>query len=271
MADENDVTEVTDDAVVTSDDGPQDAPQLTEIEEVAADMGWTPKDQWKGDPDAWKPAKDYVRATRDVNKSLKSDLKQLQRQVEGISRATASMTERAIAEARSEWESKLEQAVEDGDKQGVKAAQAELTKLERATPQPDMPPEAQDFAERHSSWFGKDREATEYAAKRADYYAAQGLSPARQLKAVEKDMRDLFPELFDGEPAEQRKAPKPPASVGEPQRTVRTQTREKGYATLPPEARKACDAWVASNQHRGSFVSKEAWAKSYYEQEAANG
>lgn len=270
MADENDVAEVTDEAVVASEET-QDAPQLTEIEEVAVDMGWTPKDQWKGDPDAWKPAKDYVRATRDVNKSLKSDLKQLQRQVEGISRATATMTERAIAEARQEWESKLDQAVEDGDKAGVKAAQAELSKLERVQPQADMPPEAQDFVERHASWFGKDREATEYAAKRADHYAAQGLSPARQLKAVEKDMRDLFPELFQDEQTEPRKAPKPPAAVGEPQRTVRAQTREKGYATLPPEARKACDAWVENNKHRGSFVSKDAWAKSYYEQEAANG
>jgi hypothetical protein len=266
MADENGAPEGADDDVVVSVED-NDAPQLTEIEELASDMGWTPQDAWKGDPDAWKPAKDYVRATRDVNRSLKDSLKRVERQIEGITRTTAAMTDRAVEEARTKWEAELERAVDDGDKAAAKEASAQLRRIEANVSAPEGSPEGEDFAAKHSSWFGKDKEATAYAVNRAEHYASQGLSPARQLAAVEREMKNTFPELFEEEKPQRRQP-----AVGEPQRTTRTTPREKGYATLPPEARKACDAWVEGNKHRGAFVTKEAWSKQFYEtQEAANG
>jgi len=33
------------------------------LEDVAARMGWSPRDQWKGDPDKWKPASEFVSST----------------------------------------------------------------------------------------------------------------------------------------------------------------------------------------------------------------
>ncbi len=36
------------------------APQYTEIEQQAMDQGWTPKDQWDGDPGKWRDAATYI-------------------------------------------------------------------------------------------------------------------------------------------------------------------------------------------------------------------
>lgn len=270
MADENDTADAVDESIVAPDaaDEANEPVELSEVEQLASEMGWTPKDQWTKDESDWKPAKDFLIATKDINRSLSRDVKDLKKQVDRISSTSAAMTERAIAEARSKWEAQLDQAVDDGDKEAVKKANAELAKLDKAVT-PDLAPEGQDFAEKHASWFGKDTEATNYAVNRAGYYADQGLSPARQLKAVEKDMREMFPDLL--EPEKQPQKPQP--SVAAPTtRAARPAPREKGYATLPPEARKACDAWVKANAHRGAYATKDTWASSYYEdQEAANG
>lgn len=243
--------------------------ELTEVETIATELGWKPEADWKGDKAEWRPAADFMRSKAEVGRSLKKTVRNLERQVEGISRASATMTERAVEEARQHWEAQHDLAVEEGDKAGAKKASQELAKLENQTV--DIPPEAQDFAQRHAAWFHKDTEATTYAITRADHYAKQGLSPARQLAAVEKDMRGLFPDLFE-EP-EVKPAGKAPPAVGAPQRTARPVAREKGYATLPPEARKACDAYVGRNGTRFANMTetqvRDQWAKDFYEDQEA--
>lgn len=245
------------------DQGEQQEPE--EIQALAAEMGWKPKAEWKGDPTTWSPARDYLKTAVNANKSLKSDVKRLSQSVERISATTAKMTDRAIADARAKWEDEHARAVDDGDREGARKAARELEKLEQQ-PAADLPEEAQAFAEKHSSWFNKDREATTYAINRADHYAKQGLSPARQLAKVEKDMRETFPELFPEEVAKPQQ--KAPPSLGAPARTARPAAREKGYATLPPEARKACDAYVERNGNRFANQTPDQvraqWAKEFY-------
>lgn len=257
-----------DDALAPVEDQ-ADLPELSEVEQIAAELGWKPETDWKGDKAEWRPAADFMRSKAEVGRSLKKVVRGLEKQVDGISRASAAMTDRAITDARKQWEAEHDRAVDEGDKDAAKVAVRELAKLEQQTP--PEPPEARDFAERHASWYKKDAEATGYAVNRAQYYADQGLSPARQLAAVEKDMRQLFPDLFD-EP--EAKAPaKTPPSVGTPQRTARPTAREKGYATLPPEARKACDAYVGRNGTRFANMNatqvRDQWAKDFYEDQEA--
>jgi hypothetical protein len=35
-------------------------PVLTEIEQRASSRGWVPKDEWDGDPEEWRPAKEFI-------------------------------------------------------------------------------------------------------------------------------------------------------------------------------------------------------------------
>ena len=248
----------------------QDEQESPEIAELAAEMGWKPKDQWKGDPTTWSPARDFVRTAVTANKSLKGDVRKLTQTVERIGQATAKMTDRAIASARAQWEAEHDRAVEDGDKDAAKAASRELAKLDQQAA-PPLAPEAEDFAQRNASWFNKDQEATTYAVNRAEHYANQGLSPARQLAKVEKDMRETFPELFAD--VEAKPQAKNPPTLGAPSRTARPAAREKGYATLSPDARKACDAYVERNGNRFANMKPDdvraQWAKDFYEDQEA--
>jgi chemotaxis regulatin CheY-phosphate phosphatase CheZ len=267
MADEAQVEDQELQAVDTAEpeNAPADPP--SEIEELAREMGWRPQDEFAGDADKWVDAKSFVRNTRDINRNLSRDLRDLKKQMDGIGRATSQMTERAVAAERERLEALHDQAVEDGDKAAAKRAVDAINKL--PTAQAEVPSETQAFVEKHSAWFNKDQEATAYAVQRAGKYADEGLSPARQLAAVEKDMRKHFPDLFKDDEAPARKDP---PKLATPTGRSNTTPREKGYATLPSEARKACDEWVAAQKEQGhAWATKEAWATSYYGQEAANG
>src|SRR5262245_29193423 len=40
-----------------------EAPEPSELEQHAMDMGWKPETEWKGDKSGWTPADQYIRAT----------------------------------------------------------------------------------------------------------------------------------------------------------------------------------------------------------------
>lgn len=235
------------------------------VDQLATELGWRPKDQWDGPDEDWAPADAFLKKTREINRTLARDLKDLKKQMEGVGKATAAMTARAAAEERARLEAELDRAVEEGDTAAARKATRDLASIAEPS---DSPPEGQEFATKHSAWFGKDKEATAYAVNRAGKYAEEGLSPARQIAAVERDMKKHFPDLFP----EEKAATKAPVTLGTPQRSVSTTPREKGYATLPPAARKVCDDWVKREKENGNeWATKDMWASSFYESEAANG
>lgn len=243
-------------------------PVRSDVDDLASEMGWRPKSEWDGPEDGWVDSRTFLKNTRDINRTLGRELKDLKRQMEGIGRATSQMTQRAVEAERQRLEKLHEQAVEDGDTKAAKEAAKAMQDL--PVPQQDLPPEAQAFIERNSAWYGRDQEATTYAQKRSDHYAKEGLSPARQLAAVERDMRQHFPDLFPEDKPEEKAKAQP--TLARPQRQATPQPREKGYATLPPAARKACDDFIAAQKEQGhTWASKDDWAANYYQQEATNG
>jgi hypothetical protein len=63
---------------------PEQKVQLTEIEQRASESGWVPKDQWDGDPEQWRPAKEFLdrgelfKKIEDQNKTIKEFRKTLE-------------------------------------------------------------------------------------------------------------------------------------------------------------------------------------------------
>ena len=61
----------------------QAATSLTAIEQRALDQGWVPKDEWAGEPDDWRPAREFLdrgelfKKIDDQNRTIK-DLKRAQ-------------------------------------------------------------------------------------------------------------------------------------------------------------------------------------------------
>ena len=224
------------------------------IEGLAGEMGWRPKEDWKGDPDKWKPAHEYVRSTVDVNRKVVNRLKGVEDQLARVARTSVSITEREVAKERERLMQEREEAFDAGDRDAFVRAERELAKVVEVAPAP-VPDETHSFVERNANWFQKDKEATAWAINRTNELAATGLGHARQLAIVEREAKAMFPEFFEAE------KPKPkPAPLNTPGNRAAV-SGKKGFSSLPADAQKA-----AIDFERTRGIKREDYAKIWYEE-----
>ena len=240
----------------------EDAPEVDEtteqtaeptLDDIATEMGWSPKENWRGDPEKWKPASEYVRTTSDINRNLTARLKGVEETLSNVARTSASLTDRAVAAERERVLSERQEAFDTGDRGAFDAADEKLRTLV-VEPSNSPPPEAQEFASRNEKWFGKDQEATAWARGRAGQLAEQGLSPAVQLEVVEREAQQYFPKYFTPETPKAR-----PAPLNKPGARSAGRSGSKSYANLPSEAKTAADMF-----HKSGRCTREQYAEEYY-------
>lgn len=239
------------------DTAQNDAP--VSVDDLASEMGWSPKDKWKGDPEKWKPADEFMRRTVDVNRSLADRLKGMEGQIETMARTSATITERAVLAERERVLAERHEAIEMGDHKAVDAADKKLETL-NVTIAPPKAPEVAKFEERNASWFQKDPDATRWAINRAGQLAESGIgSAARQLDIVEREAKQLFPEFFQKEEPASKGADltRPGARGGAPR-------GGKTFADLP----KSAQAVALDYEKRGIFK-RDDYVKTYFEEQDA--
>lgn len=191
---------------------------------VAAEMGHSPKEKWKGDPEKWKDAKTFILDTPKALKAVKA-------QLETTTRAAAAAMERIRAEAIADAEARIAEAAESGDREAARAATDDL---KRATAKPD--PMVEDFG-RRNPWMITDEAAKSVAIATAQKVADSGGSVAEQLAAAEKEVRRRFPEHFDT--VEDEPSGRQPPAVHGGQRIAAAAPRKKGWNDLPTAVRGA--------------------------------
>lgn len=230
-------------------DLPDDTPEAI-FEAVASQMGWSPKDKWRGDPDKHIDAKAFILNTPKAMKAAKSQGEMAARAAE---RALEKARTDAIADARAE----VAAAAAAGD---ADAADVAAQKLERASQKPDAV--VVDFAKRNP-WYGTDTVATQVAIAAAQKVADSQGSVADQVAAGEKEVRKRFPELFDDAPVDEPTGRTPPAVQGG-QRTAAPAPRKKGWSDVPQAARAS---WPASRLKKFNLTEAE-FAESYFKENA---
>jgi hypothetical protein len=229
------------------------APEKTPTDimhEVASEMGWSPKEKWKGNPDDWRDADEFLKRTPQMLKALK-------KQVESSNRIAADRMEKVRQKAIEDAEARIAAAVESGDMDDARQAMADRDK---AAARPD--PQAEAFAVKNS-WFNTNQAATQLAIAKAGEIANTGGSVAAQLEAAEAEVRKRFPELFDDEP-EERPSKAPPAVHGGAQRSPVQAAREKGWNDLPKHIQGA----MSEKTLKSFGLSKEEYAKSWFKENA---
>lgn len=239
---------------LTTDDGSDP------IAALASEMGWVPKDQFRGDESEWKPAADFIKAGRDISRSMSKELRSLRDEVSRVTRTSASLAETIAAEKVAErddyWRRVQQAAVEKGDQDTVEKAVAERAKLKVEASAPTdqaIPPETRDFVDRNKTWFHVDHLATMRAQEICDRLAKQGVSIPEQLAQAERAIRKEFPEHFPP-PAKQ------PASVATAtSRHANPSRKEKGYADMPAESQA-----MARDYLKRHGIPIETFAKSYW-------
>lgn len=242
---------------------PDNAP--TEHETRARRLGWVAKDEFKGDPEHWRPAPEFLErgekilpiALRNNDRlqrrldSLETELRETKESAKQLVEFTSKSEERAYTRAKAEIEAKIEASAANADATAVRGAMVELDALNKAyTPPPPkkaeqqavkIDPDIQDWIGKNQ-WFNSDRALNGYAL---DQYEAlkrdkPGVSETEILNEVTRRATDKFPEKFGINPNRENAA-----SVATPSGGNNGARRNAhSYDNLPAEAKAACNKFI---------------------------
>jgi len=222
---------------LTADTG--EASKLSEVEELASELGWKPQADYTGPEGKWKPAKDWIKGGRDIERGLKDTVKGLRDTVDRLAKSATKQTERMLNEQAAEINARFNSAVENKDAKAAAAASLEMQQLQREAVDETGGDVEGEFA-KQNPWYGDDgdEDATAYAVAVSQREAKKGKTIPEQLEAVDKAVRKRFPELFETTPTK-----KAPPAVNTPSRGT-PPARPKGFADLPPAAKEAAEKFA---------------------------
>ena len=272
----------------------KEPPEPPNMEEKARQLGWRPKEDWKGDPDKWVSAEEFVEKGEQILPVLKKDrerlfgeVKDLKQQVADVLKYHKEDRERVEKRLRQEYDQHLEDlkakqrvAVEEGDTGAYDELEKQKDQLEQSRPEPTLPPGAApggppaQFEENFQSWQ-KDNQWYQVGGTDGNQPLNE-ITKAAQLMAyrVQTENPQLSgwePEFFD-KVGEAVKTAYPDKFVN-PRRegasgvesgvgTGGTVSRKKTFADLPPEAQEQCRNMARSGMKESEYVAE------YFGQEA---
>lgn len=189
------------------DNLPNNEPQLTAAEQKAMEQGWVPQDQWEGDPEQWRPAKEFLdrgelfKKIEDQNRTIK----EFKRALDDLKQHHSKTRETEYARALQALKAQKKTALEEGDADTViklddqiDLVKEEQQKLKQQAQVPDVPEVNAEFTQwvEKNSWYESSQPMRAYADALGRDLAFKGLTPSQVLKEVEKQVRLEFPNKF---------------------------------------------------------------------------
>lgn len=228
---------------------PDNKPEVSEYEEEARNSGWRPKDEWQGDPNKWRPAKEFVERGELFGKidTLGRDLKDTKKALKMLQEHHTKVRETEYTRAVNELKALQKQHLESGNSEGyletselltdIKAEQKAREVLEANTPQqPQQDPRFMGWVEKNK-WYAQDNQMRAYADNLGLGYAQQnpGIDPEEVLKYVTAEVRTRFKDRFTNP---NRKKP------SEVEGANTNESPRKGSIELSAEERKVMHTFV---------------------------
>ena len=196
--------------IVVDDNTPaptDDAPKLSAAEEKAMEQGWVPQDQWEGDPEQWRPAKEFLdrgelfKKIEDQNRTIK----EFKRALDDLKGHHSKTREVEYARALEALKMQKQSAIEEGDGAAViklddqiDLVKDEQQRLKQQSNQPTediINPEFANWVDKNK-WYETSEPMKAYADALGRNLAASGLSPSAVLQEVEKQVKLEFPNKF---------------------------------------------------------------------------
>lgn len=262
-----------------SEEQTQEATEAPEIEAKAKEMGWVPKDEFKGDPEKWRPAEDYVRRgermlpiiraeARKMAEKHAQEMADMRQSLLDMKSMLSKREQDGYQRAMRDLQDKERQAVETADVAAYEAVQREKADLQKELgaagkdqPAPVSPDDDPAFRawSAENPWYNEDVGLTAYAEQVATVVARRmklapdKLPPREFYDAITKAVKEQFPDKFGNA----RRAALPTV---EGVRGGEGGGRKKGYADLPAEAKAACDRFVK----QGVFKTRDEYVAEYF-------
>jgi hypothetical protein len=250
------------------------------VEDKAREMGWTPKDQFKGDPSKWRDASEFVERGEKLLpivqakvKKQEAELRELRATVKDLGDFVTKTEQRAYDRALADLTAQRAAAIEAGDGKAfteideqIQSVRAEVVAKaqKQAAKAETTDPEYEEWAGRNK-WL-EDPAMSAYAESMAIYLRKSGEKATGSdfLELVAKEVKAKFPEKFTNP----RRAAAPAVESGAPA----PRKGGKGFADMPADARAACDR-MARNLFNGDEKAmakfKADYVKNHFEGEAA--
>ena len=271
----------------------------TEVEQAAREMGWRPKEEFRGDSAKWVDAETYVSRGENFIPILRADREKLrgenaeikaaltetqtllqasQEAIEELKKYHTEDTARQVEKARKDLVKQLKQARDDGDVDAEVEIQDELAKIRTAQAAPPAPapapkptpaaaaPADPDFVawSTTNAWFGT-----------SPRLRGLTLGIAEEIRAKQPNLKGkAFYDQIDEEMAQYLD---PPARGTDKVAGGRAPSggggngggRQKTYADLPADAKAACDSYNAKlvgpgRVHKDVASWQAAYAKDFF-------
>lgn len=186
-------------------------------ETEAADMGWTPKEQWKGNPDNWKDAKTYVEHGEDIVRVTKAQLKAQEKEfgerikkIENLNSKTVERLQKQFEKDLAEAKEAKKAAVKAGNVEEVERLDGVIEDLRDDAPAKKLTGAALDkhnqkvqetWTEGQKDWWGVDEDMTAWAIGKSQSFAAKDpdISIEDNLTKLDEALKKKYPEKFGGE------------------------------------------------------------------------
>lgn len=241
-----------------------------EIEAEARKMGWTSKEEFRGDPDKWRPADEFVERGRNMLPILRKTVEKSQAEIAELKKSIKEFAEyhskteqRAYAKAYGDLKAQQMQAVAEGNTEAFKQIDQEIEDLQKevsgkkpiTVPKDDNPADDPVYVEwaSRNKWIDTDKELAAYAEGQGLYlHKSRGLRGSELLEEVTKAVKAKFPDKFSNP----RRNSAPSVEGGTPV----AKKGGKTYADMPKDDRETCDRMV-----KRYGISKEEFVKTYFE------
>lgn len=267
--------------VLSQDTGTQ--PPARDYDAEAKEMGWVPKEEFRGPPERWKPAQQFVEDGENILPIVRAENKRLKGELEEVKKDYATRFERldraaqaSLKLAKDQFDRELaalkatrEAAVKAGDVTAFNAAEKQISdhvanapKVEdfegpKTTDAPINDDKTLDDWKKANPWYETDDALTEAAIGISQMLLRKNpnITMAENLRQTEAAMRERFPLQLGGKSGANGHAPVD--GGGDPKTPIRTDTLT---AKLPSEALAMAKQAVKD----GTYKSTEEWAKVYF-------
>lgn len=261
-------------AVDTSEKAaPNDSESSLDYEAKAAELGWTPKDKFRGDPTKWKEAKEYyekgelvlplVKKQRDDAKkeadAFRKELAEVRSTIGEFQKFTEAAAERKVSEMKAEialLKDQRAEAVASGDKEAFRQADAAIdartealaeakTVKKEEKPKVESDPDFESWLD-DNSWYRDDPKKKKLADEYGIYYSnVDGLKGKSLYDAVAKKIKSLESEESGTERAGPQRGGKPSGN----------NSSAKTFDNMTPEFKKGYEKMTRA----GFQITKEAY------------
>jgi hypothetical protein len=177
-------------------------------ESQAREQGWRPKEEYEGDPNKWRPAKEFVERGELFGKidHMGKELKETRKALKMLQEHHSKVKETEYNNALQELKQLQKRHLEEGNSDGYLEATELLTDLKaeqkarevvNATTQPQPDPRFISW-QQENKWYGSNQEMREYADTVGMGYASRnpGIDPEDVLQYVTKEVKARFRDSF---------------------------------------------------------------------------